>query len=100
LVSTAVAAYVYIVTNQRYGTLYVGVTNDIARRAFEHRHGMIGGFSKRYQTARLVWYEVHSTIPLAIEREKRLKRWKRRWKFDLIEEMNPDCNDLFDELNF
>ncbi|MEJ8570860.1 GIY-YIG nuclease family protein [Microbaculum marinum] len=93
------AGYVYIVTNQRYGTLYVGVTNDIARRAHEHRHGMVGEFSRRYRTARLVWYEVHSTMPLAIEREKRLKRWKRRWKFDLIEAMNPDWNDLFDELN-
>ena len=86
--------FVYIVASARNGTLYVGVTNDLSRRADEHRQGMVEGFTKKYGVKMLVWYEVHSDIRDAIVREKRIKRWERKWKLKLIEEMNPDWNDL------
>ena len=91
--------YVYILTNKRNGTLYVGVTNDIARRTWEYREGLNDGFTKRYDTKRLVYMEAHDDIEQAILREKKLKRWRRAWKLDLIEKDNPDWRDLFDELN-
>ena len=91
--------YVYILTNKRNGTLYVGVTNDITRRTWEHREGLNDSFTKRYDTKRLVYMEVHDNIEQAILREKKLKRWRRAWKLDLIEKENPNWRDLFDELN-
>ena len=93
-----VAYYVYMLTNKRNGTLYVSVTNDIARRAWEHREGVSDGFTKRYDTKRLVYMEAHSDIQQAILREKKLKRWRRAWKLDLIEKDNPDWRDLFEDL--
>ena len=90
--------YVYIMTNVRNGTLYVGVTNDIARRVHEHREGRIDGFTKRYGLKRLVWYEAHSDVPTAIRREKAVKAWQRAWKLRLIEESNPEWNDLWSSL--
>jgi len=87
--------YVYILTNRRHGALYIGVTNDILRRVHEHRTGVADGFSKSHELHRLVFFETHETVPLAIEREKQLKRWKRDWKIGLIEELNPDWNDLY-----
>ena len=90
--------YVYILTNKRNGTLYVGVTNDIARRMIEHREGQAGSFSKRYGTIRLVYMEPHDDIDLAIHREKTLKGWRRSWKIDLIQNENPDWRDLFHDL--
>jgi len=87
--------YVYILTNRRHGALYIGVTNDIVRRVHEHRTGVADGFSKSHELHRLVFFETHETVPLAIEREKQLKRWKRDWKIGLIEELNPDWNDLY-----
>jgi putative endonuclease len=89
------SGWVYIMTNQRGGTLYVGVTNDLVRRVFEHREGTVSGFTKTHGLKRLVWFEEHATIPLAIQREKTLKRWLRAWKLALIEENNPEWEDLW-----
>ncbi|WP_377299360.1 GIY-YIG nuclease family protein [Rhizobium sp. SGZ-381] len=90
--------YVYIITNQRNGTLYIGVTSDIARRIWEHREGLNDGFATKYGCRMLVWYEEHDRIETAIQREKSLKRWYRKWKIQLIESMNPDWRDLYPEL--
>ena len=90
--------WVYIVTNRPNGTLYVGVTSDLARRAYEHREGIIGGFSKQYGLKRLVWAERHDDIRSAIQREKSLKKWPRRWKARLILDTNPGWVDLYDTL--
>jgi len=90
--------WVYIMASKPNGTLYVGVTNDLARRAFEHRTGQHEGFTKRYGVGRLVWYEEYPTVPGAIAREKRLKKWPRRWKIDLIEAFNPAWDDLYEGL--
>ncbi len=90
--------WVYIVTNRPRGTLYVGVTSDIQRRAWEHRDGIVDGFTKRYALKHLVYVEHHDEIELAIQREKLIKHWSRAWKFDLIHSMNPDWNDLYDTL--
>jgi putative endonuclease len=82
------AYFVYIVTDRRHGTLYVGVTNDIARRTWEHREGLIAGFTKRYALKVLVYVEQFQRISDAIHREKRLKHWNREWKIELIEKTN------------
>ena len=87
-------AFVYIITNKRYGTLYVGVTSDLAKRVAQHRLSVFDGFSKKQELKRLVWYEPHDSIVSAIEREKRIKRWHRDWKVNLIQAVNPDWNDL------
>jgi putative endonuclease len=92
------AAYVYILASQRNGTLYTGVTNNLVRRAFEHREGLQPGFTRDYGCKHLVWYETHELIGAAILREKRLKRWRRAWKLALIEERNPQWLDLYWEL--
>jgi len=91
--------YVYILASQRNGTLYVGVTNDLARRVYEHRTGAIPGFTKTYDVHRLVWYEPHDSIAEAIAREKRVKRRRRSWKLELIEADNPQRLDLYERLN-
>ncbi len=88
-------AYVYILTNRRYGTLYVGVTGDLVRRTDQHRRSIAAGFTKEHALHRLVWYESHQCIFAAIEREKRIKRWHRDWKVNLIQSMNPEWKDLF-----
>jgi len=88
--------YVYILASARNGTLYVGVTNDLARRVFEHRNDLIGGFTKKYGVHVLVYYEVFGDVYAAIQREKRLKKWKRAWKVELIERHNPKWIDLYD----
>jgi putative endonuclease len=90
--------FVYIMTNRPNGTLYVGVTNDIARRTYEHREGLAGGFTKRHGLKRLVWYEPHESISNAIQRETSMKRWPRAYKVRLIMEMNPDWADLYETL--
>ena len=92
------AAYVYIMTNRPNGILYIGVTNDIARRAWEHREGLVDGFTKRYGLKRLVWYEPHQSIVAAIQREKTMKHWPRAWKVRLILAMNPEWNDVYETL--
>jgi putative endonuclease len=90
--------FVYIMTNRPYGTLYIGVTNDIARRAWEHREGLVEGFTKRYGLKLLVHVEEFQSISNAIHREKRLKHWNRAWKVALIEERNPGWEDLYPTL--
>jgi putative endonuclease len=90
--------YVYILASDGNGTLYVGVTNDLARRVYEHRNDLIEGFTKRYGVHRLVWFEVHGDINEAILREKRIQKWNRSWKLRVIEEMNPDWIDLTEKL--
>jgi len=88
--------YVYIMASRRNGTIYIGVTSDLAKRAWEHRKGLIDGFTKKYGCKNLVWFERHDTIEAAINREKQMKEWRRAWKLRRIEEMNPDWNDLFE----
>ena len=85
--------------SQRNGTLYIGVTNNLGRRVFEHRTGQCPGFTARYGVTMLVWYESYHDINEAIAREKKLKTWRRAWKLDLIEAINPDWRDLYEELN-
>ena len=90
--------WVYFMTNKPDGILYAGVTSNLARRAFEHREGLISGFRKRYGLKRLVYCEQYDDIRLAIQREKTLKHWPRAWKVRLIREMNPEWDDLYDQL--
>jgi putative endonuclease len=78
--------------------VYVGVTSDLVRRVWEHKNNVVQGFTKRYGVHTLVWYEVHETMETAIRREKAIKAWKRQWKIDLIESVNPDWKDRYDEL--
>ena len=96
--STMQGGWVYIMTNRLNGTLYVGVTSDLARRASEHRDGLVDGFTKRYGLKQLVYWERHEDIRDAIQREKSIKRWPRAYKVRLIHRINPDWNDLFDQL--
>lgn len=86
---------VYILTNQRNGTLYVGVTSNPIQRIWQHKEGIVEGFSKKYKLTLLVWFELHSTMESAIAREKALKEWKRAWKLRLIEKANPEWRDLY-----
>ncbi len=86
--------YVYILCNKRNGTLYVGVTSDLRRRIFEHKSSLIDGFTKKYSVKTLVYCEETSDINSALQREKQLKRWKRQWKVELIENKNPDWLEL------
>ena len=90
--------WVYILTNRPNGTLYVGVTNNISRRAWEHKERITPGFTKRYGLARLVYAERHEDILSAIQREKNIKGWPRAWKVRLIRGINPDWEDLYDSL--
>jgi len=89
---------VYLMASRRNGTLYVGVTSDLVQRAWQHRSELQNGFTKRYGVHLLVWYELHDTMESAIQREKAIKEWKRRWKLELIEKENPQWRDLFDLL--
>ena len=89
---------VYLLTNKRNGTLHAGVTSDLPKRIWEHKSGFVDGFTKKYGTTKLVWYELHHTMESAIQREKNIKKWKRAWKLKTIEEMNPDWKDLYEEL--
>ncbi|MGD9538863.1 MAG: GIY-YIG nuclease family protein [Alphaproteobacteria bacterium] len=92
------SAYVYILANQRNGTLYIGVTSDLVRRVHEHHEGLTDGFSKRYGIKRLVYFETYDDIGHAIQREKNMKHWSRAWKLELIERRNPDWDDLYDTI--
>jgi putative endonuclease len=92
------SSYVYIMASEPYGNLYIGVTSHLVKRIWEHREGVVEGFSKQYGVKQLVWYEVHSEIVHAITREKQIKKWNRNWKVNLIQEMNPDWRDLYDEI--
>lgn len=86
---------VYILASRRNGTLYVGVTNNLIRRVWEHKQNLTDGFTKKYTVHTLVYYELYSDILHAIAREKEIKKWKRRWKLQLIEKNNPDWKDLY-----
>ena len=90
--------YVYILASKRNGTLYIGVTDDLIRRVYEHKNDLVNGFAKKYKVHMLVYYEHTNDIYSAIQREKRLKKWERKWKIELIETMNPDWHDLYEEL--
>ena len=89
---------IYIITNKRNGTLYIGVTNDLKRRIYEHKNKLVAGFSQRYDLTRLVYYEANGDIKAMIEREKYLKGKKRDFKIALIEKFNPQWRDLYDEI--
>jgi putative endonuclease len=90
--------YVYIMANKRYGTIYVGVTSNLAARAFQHRTDALPGFTRRYGLHLLVYYEPYDRITVAIQREHNLKHWPRRWKTALVDAMNPEWNDLYPTL--
>ncbi len=90
--------YVYILTNKRNGTLYVGVTNNIERRVYEHEQGLVEGFTKKYGIHHLVYHEATNDINAAMQREKQIKKWNRKWKLKLIEKNNPHWKDLITEL--
>jgi putative endonuclease len=91
--------WVYILASGLGETLYIGVTNNLVRRVYEHRMGAVAGFTKTYGIRRLVYFEPHTDIEAAIRREKRLKRWKRAWKIRLIEEHNPNWDDLYPQIS-
>ncbi|MCL4476286.1 MAG: GIY-YIG nuclease family protein [Nitrospirae bacterium] len=90
--------FVYILCNKRNGTLYTGVTSDLIKRVYEHKNDLVYGFTKKYSVHCLVWYEMHETTETAINREKQIKKWNRKWKLALIEKNNPEWNDLYDQL--
>jgi len=92
------AHYVYILASKRNGTLYISVANDIIRRVYEHKNDLINGCTKKYKVHMLVYYEHANDIYSAMQREKSLKKWKRKWKIELIETINPDWHDLYEEL--
>ncbi len=90
--------YVYIMASERNGTLYVGVTNNLVRRVYEHKHDVVDGFTKQYAVKQLVWFEHVEDISTAIMREKQIKKWYRKWKIELIESHNPQWKDLYEEI--
>jgi putative endonuclease len=90
--------YVYLMASKKNGSLYIGVTNNLVRRIYEHKNDLIGSFTKKYRIHKLVYYEVHDDVYQAITREKRMKKWKRQWKINLIEKFNPDWRDLYHDL--
>ena len=90
--------WVYILASGPGGTLYVGVTNDLVRRIHEHREGLAAGFTRKYNVKRLVFFEPHESVLVAIQREKNIKHWPREWKIDLIVRDNPDWHDLYDDI--
>ena len=87
---------VYILASKRNGTLYIGVTSNLQKRAWEHKNDLVEGFTKRYGVHRLVYYELHIDMAAAITREKQMKKWNRAWKLQLIERQNPDWRDLWE----
>ena len=90
--------YGYLLASKPYGTLYIGVTSDLAKHVYEHKSKAVAGFTARYGIDRLVWFEAHASVEAAIRREKQIKEWKREWKFNLIERDNPHWIDLYNNL--
>jgi len=88
--------YVYILASKRNGTLYIGVTSNLVQRIWQHKEGLVEGFTKKYNIKLLVYFEVHETVESAITREKQMKKWERAWKIKLIERNNPEWRDLTD----
>jgi len=93
------AFFVYIVASKRNGTLYIGMTDDLPKRVWQHRHGIIAGFTRDYCVKHLVWYEVHATRESALLRERQMKKRNRAWKLELIESSNPSWRDLYEDLS-
>ena len=91
--------YVYIMTNQNNKVLYIGVTNNLQRRVYEHKNGLLEGFTKKFNCKKLIWYKQTGDINSAIQEEKRMKKWKREFKENVINEMNPKWNDLYEGLD-
>ena len=91
-------AFVYIMANERNGTIYIGVTSDLLKRVLQHKQNLFKGFTKKYLIHQLVYYEVSDSINSAIVREKQLKKWKRLWKLKLIESINPEWEDLYERI--
>ena len=91
---------VYLLASQRNGTLYTGVTSILPARIYQHRNDLIPGFTREYGVKLLVWFEQHATMESAITREKRIKKWNRAWKLQLIEKDNPEWRDLAEDLGF
>jgi putative endonuclease len=89
---------VYVLANKRNGTLYTGVTSNLLKRVWEHKHNVVEGFTQKHGVHSLVWYEIHDTMDTAIQREKAIKNWNRDWKLKTIEEMNPQWRDLYSDL--
>ncbi|HEY4142881.1 MAG TPA: GIY-YIG nuclease family protein [Pseudolabrys sp.] len=93
------AFYVYMLANKRNGTLYVGLTDDLVKRVWQHQNGVTKGFTQRYGIKMLVWYETHESRESAFLRERQMKKWNRVWKLELIEKANPSWRDLADEIS-
>ncbi len=89
---------VYLLTSRRNGTLYTGVTSNLIQRVWQHKNNLVDGFTKKYSVHNLVWFEVHETMQSAIEREKAIKEWRRAWKIELIESVNPQWRDLYEDI--
>jgi putative endonuclease len=92
--------YVYILASKKDGVLYIGVTSDLIKRIFEHKQGFVSSFTKKYHVKDLVYYEITQDVYSAITREKQLKHWRRAWKIELIEKMNPEWKDLYLDLHY
>ncbi len=89
---------VYLMGSSRLGTIYTGVSSDLVKRAWQHREGLLAGFTSRYEVKLLLWYELHNTADSAITREKQIKKWRRAWKIELVEQFNPYWRDLYESL--
>ena len=90
--------YIYILASKKNGTLYIGITSNLIKRAYKHRQGLVNGFTKKYNVYKLVYYETLENVSDAIKREKQLKKWKRQWKIELIKKRNPEWKDLYYEV--
>ncbi len=90
--------YVYLLASKRNGTWYVGLTSDLVKRVWQHKNDVVAGFTKRYGVHQLVWFEGHESMESALAREKAIKEWKRQWKLKLIEAVNPEWRDLYEDL--
>ena len=91
--------FVYILASKKNGTLYIGVTNNLLKRVYEHKNNLVEGFTQKYDVHNLVYYEIFRNIQDAITREKNIKKWKRKWKIEMIEESNPNWEDLYNTLS-
>src|ERR1700722_5762800 len=91
--------YVYLLASKKYGTLYVGVTSNLLQRIYQHKEILVDGFTQKYKVHQLVYFETHIDINQAINREKQIKKWRRQWKVSLIERLNPEWKDLYNEIS-
>lgn len=98
MVGLVKAGFVYIMASARNGTIYVGVTSELVQRVWQHREGVVEGFTRQHGCRMLVWFEAHDDLQEARRREAQIKKWKRQWKLTLIEEMNPEWDDLYSTL--